>query len=356
MERQGVEVRLWQADRSVQEQLVAEIVRFSPDLTCAFNGLFPSADGRFLADILDIPHLACLVDSPHQFLPLVRSARSILACDDAHSVESFAAMGKAEAFFFPHAVELDAFESPARERTVDVLFTGSLYPPDLIQEEWHRDYPAAVAERMDSLAASMVESDEGYAADTLMAALNDWGEPLSQAQVLGLIDLLERYIRGWDRLALIRALDGLAVHVYGAHPEGASWADRLQGLGHVHVHPSVGYLEAMHLMRQAKVVLHSCPRVRFGGHERLFSALACGAAVLCQWNRYLAADYTEGESLVFYRSSQRARAADTLRELLANEAKRQALVEAGQDITRRKHSWEQRAQMLCSMPSLLSRS
>lgn len=40
-------------------------------------------------------------------------------------------------------------------------------------------------------------------------------------------------------------------------------------------------------MKQAQVVLNSAPRFKAGGHERIFYALLCGAAVYTGENRYL---------------------------------------------------------------------
>ncbi len=41
-----------------------------PECTLSFNGLLPDAEGRFFCEMIQIPHVACLVDAPTQFFSL----------------------------------------------------------------------------------------------------------------------------------------------------------------------------------------------------------------------------------------------------------------------------------------------
>ena len=87
--RQGVNSRLLVAEHDNPKPFLDAIFDDSPDCTLSFNGLLPTPTGLFFCDMIKIPHVACLVDSPNQFMELIKSPRTVITCPDKNAVEFF---------------------------------------------------------------------------------------------------------------------------------------------------------------------------------------------------------------------------------------------------------------------------
>src|SRR6516162_3155093 len=76
--QQGIVSRLLEAKHNDPGPFLDALLKDPPDCTLSFNGLLPDNQGRFFSDMIRIPHVACLVDSPTNFLTLVRSPYSVI--------------------------------------------------------------------------------------------------------------------------------------------------------------------------------------------------------------------------------------------------------------------------------------
>src|SRR5262249_12814392 len=103
--------------------------------TLSLNGLLPDEEGRFFCDLIHIPHVACLVDSPNQFLALVRSPYTIITCPDRFACEFFQGLNCQNVIFMPHGIEPEI--TPGHEKRIyDVVMLSSGIDYEKIQKFW----------------------------------------------------------------------------------------------------------------------------------------------------------------------------------------------------------------------------
>ena len=93
-------------------------------------------------------------------------------------------------------------------------------------------------------------------------------------------------------------------------------------------------------------ILNSSPWIKEGGHERIFTALACGALPLTDENKYLHKHFVDGESIVFYHPSRLDKANHRINEYLNNDAKREAVISKGREIVMGLDTWDRRVEHL----------
>jgi spore maturation protein CgeB len=109
-------------------------------------------------------------------------------------------------------------------------------------------------------------------------------------------------------------------------------------------------------MKHSQIVLNSCPWISYGGHERIFSGLACGALVITNENPFLHEEFKDGESIAFYQHGRWDKANHRVNEYLENVAKRNQVVKKGREIVMSRHTWDHRAaKLLKELPALLKK-
>lgn len=351
MRRQGMTCRVF--DPHDQENIIRSLIESPPDMTCAFNGLLPDEKGAFLADNLRIPHLAYLVDSPHHFLPLLQSKYTVISCDDQMNRQFFQDMGSNRVLFLPHAVDRGLFHYYDNERSLDVILLGTHIDPESVRRKSRDILPGSLTGIVEEVAEQVLAKAPLTCMEAVTRAIAEREEV--QAHVLEVLELVEQYVRGKARCDLVRSLSGVRVHVYGNVYGDGSWDSMTRGCDHVELHGAVAFDEAIRLMTQAKVVLNTCPRIKFGGHERIFTGMACGALVFTEENPWMREAFTEGVDVAFFSHRRISEAAPILEAYLGSDSLRQAVAAAGQENVRQNHTWDQRAeQALHDVEALLS--
>src|ERR1700728_697767 len=78
LNRRGIETRIIDVNESaLGGQTINSLKRFSPDITLSFNSLLPISENKYLWDVLQIPHLAILVDPAIYSIQLAYSPFSV---------------------------------------------------------------------------------------------------------------------------------------------------------------------------------------------------------------------------------------------------------------------------------------
>lgn len=336
--RRGLEVRVLPEKG---EKALACLLKDPPLFTLAFNGILPSEGGICLADQLEIPHAACLVDSAYHYFPLAKSRWTWLGCDDRSNLPLFSDLGAAHVGFLPHGVDRSRFAYYDLERPLDVLFLGSLIDFEGVREEWKRRFAPEDAAAMDGAVELAFSHRSRPLPHCVMGAFQECERPLQ----LEALHLVEQYVRGKERVDLLRALDEQEVHILGQAPQGRSWKRQWE-TGRYIFHESVSYEDSFSWMQKAKVILNSCPRIRQGGHERLFGGIASGGLVLTHSDSFLEETFTEGQSLAFFRSDRLGEVGDLVSSFINQREVRWGVVRAGQEVVREHHTWDRRVETL----------
>ena len=163
-------------------------------------------------------------------------------------------------FFFPHGVSKDLAPDPKLKKKYDVVFLASCIDYEANRDSWKDKYPKNLCDALE-LAAEMTLSDQTTSyVDAFVHAL-DVHMPKEELdpnkfQLLQVLDDLEMYIRGKDRVELVKSIKDAKVDIFGAGKNEGGWKKYI-GKDHpnITVHDSVPYEEALEIMKQSKIVL-----------------------------------------------------------------------------------------------------
>lgn len=334
LQRAGVNARLLEAKRNDPGAFLKTLLDDPPDCTLSFNGLLPDDQGHFFCDMIHIPHVACLVDSPNSFLSLTKSPLTLITCVDRASVDFFKGTGFSNVLFLPHAVESSLAPDPSGKREYDVVMLASCIDYERIRSLWKKKYSAPLREAMEEAVERVLEDNAKPYYQAFVEALDKQvsqqsGIDPQTIDFIEVLDEIERYIRGKDRVELVKSIKDANIDIFGSAETAAGWKKYLGDKRNVVIHDPVPYEQALAIIKHSKILLNSCPWISYGGHERIFTGLACGALVLTNENPFLKQEFKDGESIAFYRHGHWDKANHRVNEYLENAAKRDLVSNKG---------------------------
>lgn len=348
--RQGISCRILEADRNNPHQFLDQLFEDAPDCTLSFNGLLPDEEGRFFCDLIQIPHIACLVDAPTHFLPLASSPLTMITSVDRLSCAFFQEMDDHAAYFMPHGVNKDLHALEGGIHEYEVVMLSSCIDYEKIKQDWTKRFPPSIVNTLNEAAEVALTQPKVSYMHAFIQELDKQvksGNPIDpQINPVELMDMLEQYIRGRDRVELVRGIKNATVDVFGAPSEDKSWSDFFKDMPNVRCHPQVSFEKAIQIMQKAKIVLSSCAWIKDGIHERILAATKVGALAVCQENPYLIENFPSGESLLYYNYGDWKTINDQIDYFLAHPQERNARIEQGQSLVANRHTWDHRANQL----------
>ncbi len=351
LQRCGVECRLLGSEDGPTPNLLGQILSDPPDCTLSFNGLLPDEQGNFFCDRIQIPHVACLVDSPNKFLSLIQTNLNVITCIDQAWAGFFRNLHH-DAQFMPHAVDREFAGDLQQERRYDAVFMGTCLDIEESRSNWKEWFSPAVCSVMDAASeialadqtTSYLEAFTHAMADRIESHGDVDPEQLNFSDVL---DNLEFYIRGKDRLKLLFSIKDVKVDIFGVASGGThGWDTYLKGApSNLQFHGRLSYPEALEVTKQSRLVINSCPSIKEGAHERIFAGYMAGASVLSNDCPYIRSLFNEDEILL-YRHTNYDNVNDQVVALLADESKRLDTVRETQKKVLANHTWDHRARVL----------
>lgn len=328
-----------------------------PDCYFAFSGVAADLidEGVSVYDKLGVVYASLYVDHPlHHAARLAFPIRKKVALflDRSHvqfmsawSVgRSFAQLGFLPCGANETSPEPDLSDQAFGVRDIPLLFTGTYRgAPQAAWAEWPespaRTLIEEVAERMCADATLPV-------LDALKQTLARHGEPLTSSLFDEVVPLLqspqafsEAYHR--DRLLHVLGRAGVPVRIYGA-----GWEPLLAQYPSFD-HGGVGsFEETLTLLRRARLVLNTNNGFVAGGHERVFTAMCAGAAVISDESRYYAEAFRPGRDLATFAWSRIEAVPAQIEALLADETALATMARAGAKKAMAEHRWSDRAARL----------
>lgn len=248
-------------------------------------------------------------------------------------------------FLPPGANELpepvDLSDEAFARRDIPILFTGTYRgEPQAPWREWE-DSPARTI--VEEIAGRMAADGRLPVLDALKATLSDLGAELTPQlmdQVVPLLQPPQFFAEAYHRDALVNAMGqaGLPLTVYGNgwEPIVARYPSFTYG--------GVGsFEETLHLVRRAKVVLNTNNGFVSGGHERVFTAMAAGAAVFSDYSKYYADVFKVGQEIALFAWPHMAEAPGQLSDMMSEGDKLARMARAGAKKVHADHRWTDRA-------------
>lgn len=318
-------------------------------------GEFRTPEGLSVGDLADAPHVIHYVDYPlSHALRLDRTPRSaaILVVDATH-VDAIEASYGEEHFAFvgfcPHAAigpvapASASAEAYAAERPVPTLFAGTFYPPET--PAWTRFAPHLRALFQAAFEIALAR-DFLPALDAVRIAMRDRGlDPAAPAHrdLRLAATFVHEQVRAARRLQLLQTAARMGMPLWavgkGYEAELARFPNLTYG-GEADLGGVVG------LMRHSRVVLNVNANFGAGSHERVFSAMAAGAAVASDHSRFYAERFDAGAEILLYRWTALEAGLDQVARLAADPQAAWALAQAGRARAAAEHQWEQRVDVI----------
>lgn len=329
------------------------VVNDPPDLTFAINGLPLNKERQLLCDLIKVPHFSWMVDPPYRFYEVLSSPYLLPGCDDRSGCEFLRLQGFPKSYFFPHAVERELFNHPEVSRPYDVILPASYINYRQLRQEWLETFPKRLSEIMDAAIEQTFADDKTSFIHAFLTLYKEEKEaeqlPEYEAtDISAILTCLEMYIKGRERSELLKSIKYAKVLVLGDKGNTQSGWETELGDRHPNItlRSSLPFKESLQLMQQSKIVLNPSLKNKEGGHERIFSGMACGALVMTSENIWLKESFTNERDILFYRPWEMESVNDKIDYYLSNEAARNEVVARGQEIVLSKHTWDARVDSL----------
>lgn len=245
--------------------------------------------------------------------------------------------------FLPHGGCQSVKCIPYEQRKYDITFMGSYSAPEDVLKHFH-DFPLQMADLMRDTAGRMIDDTTMTMEEALGQCLNSCGIEVNEdefAQILSEFREVDRYVRSYFRDRVIRTLveNGIVVDVFGD-----GWDRFITQRGEcLRVHPSVSYQESLDFVGDSRISLNVMPWFKDGAHDRIFSAMMCGAVCLTDSSRYLTEQFREQEHICFYSLKGLKYLPAKVRKILQNTDQSAGIAKNGQRLALQKHTWAARA-------------
>lgn len=351
LERAGIKVRFLEAEYNNPKPFLDKIFSDPPNCTLSFNGLLPDAEGNFFCELIKIPHIACLVDSPIHFYPLAQSNYNIIGCVDKYDVDFFKNIHFNNSFFFPHAGDPESKKNGHHPRIYDVVMMASLIDYITIRDNWREKFPPLVCQAMEDATELVLSDNKTTCISAFVEVIDSYvkGPVLfdpSSVDFLTCLAEIEAYAKGRDRVEMVRAITDAKVYVFGSAPKGSSWNKFVGDKPNVVVHEGIPFDQTLEIMRQCKLVLSSASRIKYGADGRVFYSLGCGALPITESNPYLNEVYKDRESICYFEAGKWDQINEIAHYYIENETERYNAAELGSELMMEHDTWNNRAELL----------
>lgn len=330
------------------DEALTSMLRDPPDLMIGFNGI-PRKDKRYYCDIVKRPYLSLLVDPFYRFFDVTSSPYAIIGCDDFSGYGALKRMNYQNVVFVPHAVESDLAPDSHIERIYDVTLLATFIDHESRRKGWRSTYPELICKAMEEAVEKTFADPLLPFSEEVLSQMRSLYEEhphlkSSPIDIVGILSDVEIYIKGKERVDLLKAIQAAPVHVFGHTTDKIDWKKYFEKQSNIIVHDLVPYEKSLEIMKQSKIVLNSSIKNKFGAHERIFAGLAAGALVLTNENSYLQQFFTHDIDIAFYQFNHLNQINEMIHIYLSDDEKRQDMIENGREIVQSCHTWDARIQ------------
>lgn len=321
--------------RFVEQALAADPAR---TILVDVNGRMRLKEARGLRKV------SFLTDHPYALVEQIADAPAdaVLGCVDRSHLPFLEAMGdRHQGLFLPHGGPTPAPDPPPMERRdIELLFAGRLETSprlsDLVQGLASNPEPVRriVAETAEAAADGSVLFD-AFAEACRRRSLDP--ADFDSAGIAAALHAASAFAEAYNRHKVLTGLGSLAVHIVGTVADGffAPVPENLR------FHGPRPFAEVRALMGRARIVLNSVTVFPDGSHERVWYGMAAGAAVLTDRGAFVAADFADRHSILFW-----PKPAAAVADLLGDTGRLQAIADAARPIYAARHTWRSRARLL----------
>lgn len=350
--RSGIEVKVIQwPSGPVPDYVLDTIRREKPNFTASFNQPAPLKDKSYFFENLKIPHLTLLLDPAIYEINLASSPYAIVSCVDRNDCQFFEAANFDRTFFLPHAVEREINYDPKVDRPYDVVFSGTCYDPDNLYAWWRAHHTPEVCKVIEeAIEIGLSDNKTSFMQAVMQSLLSNHISP-KDVDTLRIAYYVDFYMRGIERIELIRSIKDAHVHIFGApswreEQPIKSWEEYFKDQKNVTVHEAVDFSQSLEILKRSKICLNSMPMFKNGSHERLFTSLGCGALLLTTDNLFVRDHFVDKEDLLLFQFGNLGNVNEMVNYYIHHEESKNKLVESGRKKVLENHTWDNRAKQI----------
>lgn len=325
------------------------------DAVIDFNSLVTGLDtdeGEWFLDKIDAPFYDYILDHPMYHNKQLKTPLKnfhVLCLDYDH-----------EAYirkYYPHIKSvhtLPLFALPLEEATdereekrdMDVLFTGTYMPSNQVLGQIN-SFDKAFSDEMKHLVEILLTNPELTQEQAMLKLVTDSESGPNTGNIrdrLYAFFLVDVYVKAFYREKMIEAAaqSGRKVTIYGEqwHLFESSHTKNLE------IHNMVSFEKTPELMRQAKLCLNLMPWFKAGIHDRVFTAMNAGAAVLTDTSRMLTDEFEKDKDSLMFDLNHMEYIPEQITDALENEDALCKLATNGRKKVVERHSLVARAKQL----------
>jgi hypothetical protein len=275
------------------------------DCVFAFSGVFGQEYGAVYKK-LGITYASLYVDHPVHHLPRLQppeSAYIAFFLDRTHQA-FMQAMDERGAFahlgFLPPgantlAAPVDVSREAYGERDIPILFSGTYRGEP--ERAW-LDLPTAVRNLLDAVAERMAADGSLWIGAALRDALQSSGiilTPEFLRAVAPVLRFVQLFAEAYHRNAFLDVVGPAGVAIQTVGKGWDALCERYKSFSYL---GEGSFEETLELLRRTRVVININNGFVSGGHERVFAAMAAGAAVFSETSLFYDEVFVDGEDMV----------------------------------------------------------
>jgi len=319
----------------------------SPEDAGSGESMFDPLPARIIRVLLDHPvHVGNAVRKQVAVIeknPSLRPLRNFTVMEANH-IPALEELGisREQIFVMPQGGP-DVLENakPQKDRTIPLLFSGSISPVTPNGEFAVQIGCGDLSLRgaVDDSVAETLDGDRDVfeiVTDRLAAPIAD-GTVQDACQLVLEIDRRARTIR---RHRLFSTLRDLPIRFYGNISDDFKKANKNGTFA-----GNLSWLEILNCMSDSRIVINDTINLRESALIRVFYAIAHGAVVATEMNRFLTRSFADREAVVAL-DHPGDENADRIRTVLENPAIAQSMVDRAREIYADSHTWEHRMDAL----------
>lgn len=233
------------------------------------------------------------------------------------------------------------------QRTFDLVFAANYVSMEMLEKKLKaldEDYRIFYRRITEDLIADPAQSVDAVMERHIRNELGAVPEEQLCAAMSGMI-WIDLFVRSYFREKVVQTLAdaGIIVRVFGA-----DW-EKIHCKKPQNVRTSGGKVNSaacVQAMRDARIALNVMPWFKDGAHDRVFTAMLQGTAVLTDDSRYLREECRDGENICFYSLRALQQLPDQVVSLLEDPVRMAELAERGYRMAAERHRWKNRAGLL----------
>ncbi len=244
--------------------------------------------------------------------------------------------------YIPLSGSYSTKQVPFKERSIDVIFTGSYMKADDVYQNRLLQDEGVLKEFAKFMVKDIIQNPQQPIEMCLERAIDFFGIWVSEEEFKELVGeflFIDRYARDYYRDQVIRVLveHGIKVHVFGKGWE-AFESPKKENLV---IEEGNSYV-ARKAVANAKISLNVMPWFKAGFQERIASAMLSGTVALTDGSKYIDGNFEDGKELVVYSLEDLDRLPGKVKTLLDNGGMAGQIASVGKERADKELTWQHR--------------